>query len=174
MINHLKRLYWVLASFFLSKVTKLSRILFRNSLNDFQRLEVWRNSCENILSKPYPPLASDFSDHDLVALGNMSVSKFSNWEIVCQEILDTQLPHTYYQRCYDELRKRGKSEQEIFEMRRFAWLTAGWLNFPMMVWDWAHLSEKDILMAIEWLYDYKQISRKQRVEFENFVKLHES
>jgi hypothetical protein len=98
----------------------------------------------------------------------------SNWEIVCQEILDTEHSHVYYQRCLDELHRRGKSEQEIFEMRRFAWQTAGWLNFPMMVWDWTSLDESDILRAIEWLYDYKQINTEQRNEFENFVKLHAS
>ena len=78
----------------------------------------------------------------------------------------------YYQKCYDELRKRGKSEQEIFEMRRIAWQTAGWFNFPMMLWDWVSLDESDILRAIELLYDKKQISQKQRLEFENFVKDH--
>jgi hypothetical protein len=55
---------------------------------------------------------------------------------------------------------------------RIAWYTAGWLNFPMMVWDWTHLDDSDILKAIEWLDDQKQISHEKRVEFEKFVKLH--
>jgi hypothetical protein len=59
-------------------------------------------------------------------------------------------------------------------MRKFAWQTVGWFNFPMMVWDWVSLDESDIFKAIEWLYDYKQIDQEQRIEFENFVKLHES
>ena len=59
-------------------------------------------------------------------------------------------------------------------MRRFAWYTAGWLNFLMAVWNWTNLDESDILMAIEWLYNYEQISQEQRTEFENFVKFHSS
>ena len=62
--------------------------------------------------------------------------------------------------------------QEIFEMRRCAWYTAGWFNFPIMLWDWVSLDESDILRAIELLYDKKQISQEQRIEFEDFVKLH--
>ena len=103
-----------------------------------------------------------------------SFSKLSNWEIICEEIVDTEYSPVYYQRCYDELRKRGKSEQEIFEMRSFAWQTAGWLNFPMMAWDWVSLDELDILRAIEKLYDHKQINQEQRIEFQNFLKQHES
>jgi hypothetical protein len=42
-----------------------------------------------------------------------------------------------------------------------------------MVWDWVSLDESDIVKAIEWLYDKKQIDQAQRVEFENFLILHE-
>jgi len=165
--NQLQNFRSFLARFLPNQTEKVSE----KNLADFQDFGVWQDVCEQILVKPFPPQSSDFSG-DKLDYSSVLLSKFSNWEIICQEILDTQFPNTYYQRCYDELRKRGKSEQEIFEMRRFAWHTAGWLNFPMMVWDWANLDESDILRAIQWLYDYKQISHKQRMEFENFVKLH--
>ncbi|MFN8398447.1 MAG: hypothetical protein U0X74_00420 [Anaerolineales bacterium] len=137
-----------------------------------QDFTTWKNICEEILAKPFPPQSSDFPDETLERDSRLTFSKSSNWEIICEEILDTEHSHVYHQRCLDELRRRGKSEQEIFEMRRLAWQTAGWLNFPMMAWEWINLDEWHILRAIEWLYDYKQISQEQRNEFENFVKLH--
>jgi len=147
-----------------------------NHLSDFQIFSVWKSVCDEILLKPFPPQSSssDFSTEDIERDGRVSFAKLSNWEIVCQEVLDTEFSHVYYQKCYDELRRRGKTEQDIFEMRRLAWYTAGWYNFPMMLWDWVSLGESDILRAIELLYDKKQISQEQRVEFENFVKLHAS
>ncbi len=160
------RSFW--AHLFPNKVEKASK----KSLADFQSFPVWQGVCEEILAKPFPPQSSEFSAETLERDKRVSFSNFSNWEIVCQEILDTQFSHVYYQRCYEELRKRGKSEKEIFEMRKFAWQTAGWFNFPMMVWDWTHLDESDILKAIEWLYDYHQITQEQRIEFEEFVKHH--
>ena len=57
-------------------------------------------------------------------------------------------------------------------MRRLAWHTAGWFNFPMMVWDWVSLDESDIFKTIAWLYERKQISQEQRLAFESFVRLH--
>lgn len=39
-------------------------------------------------------------------------------------------------------------------------------------WDWVSLDESDILRAIDWLYDKKQITHEKRVEFENFLKMH--
>ncbi len=141
-------------------------------LADFQEFSVWQDVCEQILARPFPPHDTDFPSESLERDSHLTFEKLSNWEIVCQEILDTEHSHAYYQKCHDELRKRGKTEQEIFEMRRFAWRTAGWLNFPMMLWDWVSLDESDILRAIELLYDKKQISQEQRVEFKEFVKLH--
>ena len=144
----------------------------KNRLANFQTFEIWKKTCDEILAKPFPPPSSNYSEEDIKATLNVNLSKFSNWEIICEEILDTEHPHTYLQKCYEELRRRGKSEGEIFEMRRFAWYTAGWFNFPMMGWDWANLSESDIMMAIKWLFDYGQITQAERVEFENFVRLH--
>jgi len=137
-----------------------------------QDFGVWKDVCEQIVAKPFPPQSSDFPNDSLERDGRLTFAKFSNWEIVCQEVLDTEHSHVYYQKCFEELLRRGKSEREIFEMRKFAWYTAGWLNFPMMVWDWVSLDESDILRAIEWLYDRRQISQEQRIAFEEFVKLH--
>ena len=144
----------------------------QNSLYPFQDFGAWQVFCEKILAKPFPPQDSDFSVDTLVRDQHLTFSEFSNWEIICEEILDTEFSHVYYQKCYDELLKRGKSEQEILEMRRVAWYTAGWLNFAMMLWDWVSLDESDILRAVEWLYDQKQISPENRTELENFVRIH--
>ena len=145
-----------------------------DTLADFQDFSAWKNACDEILSKPFPPesSSSDFSAEDIERAKRISFATLSNWEIVCEEILDTEHPHVHYQKAYDELRQRGKSAQEIFEMRRVAWYTVGWLNFPMMLWEWISLDESDIHRAIEWLYDKKQISQEQQIAFENFVKLH--
>ena len=144
----------------------------KQDLADFQEYNTWLEVCERILAKPFPPQDSDFSEEDLERDRHRTFSKFSNWEIICQEILDTRHSHIYYQGGYDELLRRGKSGQEIFDMRKFAWQTVGWLNYPMALWDWVSLDESDILLAIKWLYQYKQIDLKQRHELERFVEHH--
>ena len=144
----------------------------KNKLANFQNFEAWKKACDEILAKPFPPQSSNFPEEDIKSALNTNFSKFSNWQIICEEILDTEHPHTYLQKGYEELRRRGKSEREIFEMRRFAWYTAGWFNFPMMVWDWVNLDESDIMLAIKWLFDYDQITQDERLVFENFVRLH--
>lgn len=142
-------------------------------MEDIHDFSVWKKFCdEEILAKPFPPQSSDFPSESLEIHSRLTFEKLSNWEIVCEEVLDTKHSHVYYQKCYEALQRRGKSEQEIFEMRRFAWYTVGWLNFPMMVWDWVSLDESDIFRAIELLQDRNQISQEQRLAFENFVKLH--
>ena len=168
MNNQLKNLRSFLARFLPNQAKKVPE----KNLADFQDFGVWKDVCEQILVKPFPPLSSDFPDESLERDSGLTFSKLSNWEIVCQEILDTEHSHVYYQRCLDELRRSGKSEKEIFEMRRFAWQTAGWFNFPMMLWDWVSLDGTYLLRAIKLLCDYKRISQEQQVEFENFVKLH--
>ena len=120
----------------------------------------------------YESRLSDFPDENLERDRHRTFSKFSNWEIVCQEILDTRHSHVYYQGCFNELRKRGKSEQEVFDMRKLAWQTVGWLNYPMALWEWVGLDESDILLAIKWLYQYKQINLQQCHELERFVERH--
>ena len=44
---------------------------------------------------------------------------------------------------------RFLSADEIDEMRKLAWRTAGWLNYDMMVWDWCNLDESDMRRALE-------------------------
>jgi hypothetical protein len=168
MNNHLQHLRSFLARFLPYQAERVSE----SNLADFQEFGVWQGVCEQILAKPFPPQGSDFPSESLERDRHLTFEKLSNWEIVCQEILDTEYSHVYYQKCYETLLSRGKSEQEIFGMRRLAWLTAGWFNFPMMLWDWVSLDESDIYRAIHMLYDRKQISREQKIEFENFVKLH--
>ena len=165
-----KNLRSFFARFLLSKTEKVPEETFP----DFQDFGIWKDVCEKIFAEPFPPQnsSSDFSIEDIERDKRVTFSKFSNWEIICQEILDTEYSYIYYQRGYDELLKRGKSKREILEMRKFAWHTLGWLNFPMMMWEWVNLDESDIHRAIQWLYDKKQISQEQQVEFKNFVKTH--
>ena len=144
----------------------------QGSLSPIQDFGLWQKFCEELLAKPFPPQHSDFSDEELERDQYLSFSKFSNWEIVCEEILDTEFSHVYYQKCYEELLNRGKTEQDILEMRRVAWQTAGWLNYAMMLWDWVSLDEADMLRAVEWLYEQKQISLEKREELETFIKIH--
>ena len=83
-------------------------------------------------------------------------------------MLDTQFPSVYFERAHEELRRRGLSDDDINEMRYFAWLTAGWLNYECMLWEWVNLDENDIVRAIEWQYRDNWISaeeRDQRLEY---------
>ena len=53
-------------------------------------------------------------------------------------------------------------------MRRFAWLTAGWLNFERRQWEWCNLDEQDIYLAIERQHAEGYISsaeKDRRIEF---------
>ncbi len=93
---------------------------------------------------------------------------------MCEEVLDTQFPRVYFELAYREMRLRGISNREIKKMRRFAWLTAGWLNYVKMVWDWASADEQDILRAIDWQYSEGWITakeRKQRLRYLNQYKI---
>lgn len=76
--------------------------------------------------------------------------KFSTWSLVCEEVLDTEHNADWYDDIIAELIRRGFTFDQIDSMRRFAWETAGWLNFDKMLWDWCHLDEKDIQRALDW------------------------
>lgn len=76
--------------------------------------------------------------------------KFSSWSLVCEEILDTEHAPDWYDDIIAELRRRGFSYDQIDAMRRFAWETAGWLNYDKMLWEWGRLDEKDIRTALDW------------------------
>lgn len=70
--------------------------------------------------------------------------KFSTWELVCEEVVDTEYSPEYYERVLAELYRRGLAPEKVTAMRVFAWETAGWLNFERMLWEWCSLSETDI------------------------------
>jgi hypothetical protein len=72
----------------------------------------------------------------------------STWSLVCEEIVDTQLDPNWFDAIIAELSWRGFNDDQIDAMRRFAWRTAGWLNYDMMFWDWCHLDESNIRMAL--------------------------
>ena len=107
-------------------------------------LEAWNKRIAPILAKPFPPV--DAPDRKETPLWD----KLSTWSLVCEEVLDTE-PDPGLLKQYDgELLRRGFKDEEIQDMRHFAWLTAGWLNFEKMLWDWCSLDETDIAMAVEW------------------------
>ncbi len=150
----------------------------RNEKFDKSRLHIlaeWMKVCENRLKKEYPPSkSSDIITKDEIENDSkLDLSKMSNWTLICEEILDTERSHIYYARCYNELKQRGKTEEEIFEMRKFAWMTAGWLNFGLMYWEWEHLDEKNIEDAIDLLYAQSQIDEKTRIEMLDYLKRNE-
>jgi hypothetical protein len=64
---------------------------------------------------------------------NWTFESASCWSVVCEEIIDTYLDPEGYDAIYIELIHRGFSANEIDEMRKLAWRTAGWLNYDMMV-----------------------------------------
>jgi hypothetical protein len=84
------------------------------------------------------------------AYNNPDFYNASTWAIICQEMLDTEFPKSYFQSAKEELYRRGITDEEILEMRFLAWVTAGWLNFIMMLWDWCNLDENDMRSALDW------------------------
>lgn len=109
-----------------------------------------------------PGTDEGFSPEAIVRYATVVFTELSTWAIVCEEVLDTVHPQIYYERAREELRRRGITDAEFSEMRRFAWLTAGWLNFEKMVWDWCSLNEDDIYRAIAWQFDERWISQAER------------
>jgi len=75
--------------------------------------------------------------------------KFSTWQLVCEEILDTEHESHWLDDVVAELGRRGFTAAQIQAMRRFAWRTAGWLNYELMLWDWCNLDESDIRRALQ-------------------------
>lgn len=65
------------------------------------------------------------------------------------EVLDTDFDPDHYDALFAELMRRGFSDTEIDEMRRFAWETAGWMNYDMMLWEWTYMDEEDIRLALK-------------------------
>ena len=121
----------------------------------------WAAGVEKIIAKP-PGSDEGFSPEQIARYADTNFSKMSTWAIVCEEVLDTQFPHVYFERAREELHRRGITDEELAEMRSFAWLTGGWLNFDRMLWDWCNLDEQDIFRAIEGQYSDGWISEEER------------
>lgn len=125
------------------------------------KMATWATKVDRIVRDP-PGTDEGYSAEEISRYAYVDLSRFNNWEIVCEEVLDTTHPRVYFERARNELRRRGITDGEYAEMRRFAWLTAGWLNFEMMLWEWGHLDERDIYRAIDWQYSAGWISRAER------------
>jgi hypothetical protein len=98
-----------------------------------------------------------------------SWDRFSSWALICEEVLDTEHPTDWYDGILAELRRRGFSFEQIDSMRRFAWETAGWLNYDKMLWDWCSLDEKDIKTALDWQLRDGIITRQRYDERLSFL-----
>jgi len=132
-------------------------------------MTAWTAWVDSIVREP-PGTDEGFSAEDIARNAGIVFTNFSTWEIVCEEVLDTEHPRIYYARAKDELRRRGISDAEYAEMRRFAWLTAGWLNFEKMLWEWCSLTEQDIYRAIEWQFTDGWIVHAERDRLIEFAK----
>jgi len=113
------------------------------------RMSRWAAEVERIVRTP-PGCDESFTAEQIERYGQTDFSKFSTWAIVCEEVLDTAFPCSYFESARRELCGRGITDDEYAELRRMAWLTAGWLNFEKMLWDWHNLDESDVKRAIEW------------------------
>ncbi len=120
-------------------------------MENLSRMEFWKTKIGRIVSKP-PGSDEGFTPEPISRDRRMDFSRINTWVIVCEEVLDTEHSKAYHRSARGELRRRGLSEGEIEEMRFFAWLTAGWLNFEKMLWDWAYLDVDAIYRAIEWQF----------------------
>ena len=125
------------------------------------KMAVWTAMVERIVSEP-PGSDEGFAPESIERASKVTFAKFSTWTIICEEVLDTQFARVYYERAREELHRRGITDAEIDEMRRFAWLTAGWLNFERRLWEWCDLDEQDIYRAIEWQHSDGYISADER------------
>jgi hypothetical protein len=76
-------------------------------------------------------------------------------------VIDTDHHPEGYDAVYAELIQRGFSSDEIDEMRRFAWRTAGWMNYDLKLWDWTNLNEDDIQKALDLQLEKRMIKRAQ-------------
>jgi len=87
--------------------------------------------------------------------------RFSSWALVLEEVLDTEHPADWYDDIIAELGRRGFAAEQVDAMRRFAWETAGWLNYDKMLWEWCGLDEKDVKLALDWQLKDGRIDRRQ-------------
>ena len=80
---------------------------------------------------------------------NALPKKLTTWTLICEEITDTEHESDWYDTVIAELLRRGFSYEQIDQMRRFAWRTAGWLNYDCVLWEWVFLDEKHIQHALD-------------------------
>lgn len=136
------------------------------------KMAAWAAKVATIVNKP-PGNDEGFPPESIARESQADFSGFSTWSIVCEEVLDTEFPRVYFVRAHEELKRRGISAEELVEMRRLAWLTAGWLNFEMMLWDWCGMDVRDIYRAIEWQFSDGWISKAEREGRIAFAKRHD-
>jgi hypothetical protein len=135
----------------------------------------WNIEVKRILKKEYPPKKSSYklSDEQIEHDKKLDFSSFKIWNLICEEAVDTEHSYMHYTKIYEEILSRGISVEEINKARKFMWLTAGWLNFVKMLWEWVDLDEKDIRMAIEMQYKERIISKEKMekmIEYINKIK----
>ena len=95
--------------------------------------------------------------------------QLSTWALICEEILDTEREPEWYDDIVAELARRGLDDETVNRMRAFAWMTAGWLNYDMMLWEWVSLDEDDIVRALNMQRSRGLISPAQLAERLLFV-----
>lgn len=125
------------------------------------KMALWAAQVERFVGEP-PGSDEGLSPESIERESKVTFSQFSTWSIVCEEVLDTQYARVYFERAREELHRRGITDAEMTEMRRFAWLTAGWLNFERGRWEWCNLDEQDIYQAIEWQHADGYIAADER------------
>ena len=89
------------------------------------------------------------------------LTKMSTWELICEEVVDSEYKEEHYERVVAELLRRGITPAELEEMRVFAWETAGWLNYEKKLWDWTGMDEKDIRRAIDMQLESREIKSEE-------------
>jgi hypothetical protein len=137
----------------------------------FPNTGTWDQSVEKILSNKYPPEKSSYNptNDSLLRDGNIDFRNSSIWDLFCEEVVDTEHTHIFYQKLIEEIKSRGMSDIEIYQTRKFVWLTAGWMNFEKKVWDWVSITEEDIVRAIEWQNEDKLIDLDQKAKMLEYI-----
>jgi hypothetical protein len=132
---------------------------------------MWNLKAYLILADTYPKARSGdcISDEEIERDKHIDFSKWTLWELICLDAIDTEHSHIYYTKAYLEALSRGLSASEYKRARKFMWLTAGWLNFELMMWDWVHLDENDIIKAINLQHEKGFINAKKKQTMLDYV-----
>ncbi|MDR2128764.1 MAG: hypothetical protein LBP52_06825 [Burkholderiaceae bacterium] len=132
-------------------------------MNVFPFLGSWNLVVYFILRDAYPPTASPehITAEEIERDQRADFSGQTLWEIICLEAVDTEYSHIYHAKACAEAARRGLAAGEFKKARKFMWLTAGWLNFKLMMWDWVHLDENDVLKAVDMQRERHLISEKK-------------